>query len=424
LAGGQGERLQPLTKNQAKPAVPFAGIHRLIDFTLSNCYNSGFRRINVLTQYMYESLHSYIGWLSRKNSFVDAGDQSLRCLSPVSGKRYRGTADAVFHNLPFLENSDAEFVLILSGDHIYKMDYRNLLRFHAERGADVTIAGVECPKNVASQFGVLETDSTGYAIGFEEKPNRPKTILAKPKNALVSMGVYVFNKRTLIDALSDDAVQSTSHDFGKDILPALVQNARTAVYNFSEAGERMGSYWRDIGTLDAYYHSSMELLLSSFLDPYARADWPMLNVDENLGNRSSEVRYAYRIVDSIISRGVSVGRDSQVIHSVLSPGAKIESSSTVQNAVLLHNVQVGSEVRIRRAILAENVYVADGVDIGYDIDKDRQYGLVTDRGVVVIPANTYVGPRFDAAHAKWRTEIVEERPDRLRSSPSSQRTIH
>jgi len=417
LAGGRGERLYPLTKHRAKPAVPFGGIYRLIDFTLSNCFNSGLSHINVLTQYQCESLRSHIRALALRIRAGNMRDDVLLCRCAVSGKRYRGTADAVFQNLLILENSGADFVLILSGDHVYKMDYRELLRFHVDHGAGVTLGAVEHPSNNASQFGILETDSTGQLTGFEEKPSKPKPICADSSNSLVSMGVYVFNTRTLINALLDDVQQNTRHDFGKDVIPRLAGSGNAFVYNFTEMGNRLGSYWRDVGTVDTYYRANMELLLTSFFDPCASAGWPLYSLDQfDSESGPAEKRRASEgfVVDSVIPETVSIRSGARVIHSVLSPSIHIESSAEVRNSILLQNVHVGAGARIQRAILDENVRIEDGVEIGYDYNKDREYGFVTENGVVVIPANTYVAAQgFHSSHGTGRTHLISNRSDQL-----------
>ena len=418
LAGGQGQRLHPLTRDRAKPAIPFGGIYRLIDFTLSNCLNSGFRRINVLTQYQCESLHSHVRALALRIPPGNNRDEVLVCRCPVSGKRYRGTADAVFQNLPIVENSRADFVLILSGDHVYKMDYRELLRFHVDHGAEVTIAGVEYPSSAASQFGILEADCKGRLVGFEEKPNKPKPICANSSNSLVSMGVYVFNTRALLDVLCDDAQQNTNHDFGKNIIPTLIANRKVSVYNFTEMGSRQGSYWRDVGTVEAYYRVNMELLLSSFFDAYASVSWPLYGLDRQVDSEfvRAESRPASGgvVVDSVVPETVSIESGARVIHSVLSPSIQIKNTAEVRNSILLHNVRVGAGARIQRAILDENVRIEDGVEIGYDPNRDREYGFVIESGIVVIPANTHVGSeRFYPPHAAWRTELIRDRSDQV-----------
>jgi glucose-1-phosphate adenylyltransferase len=414
LAGGQGQRLFPLTRDRAKPAVPFGSVHRVIDFTLSNCLNSGLRRVRILTQYRRESLHSYIRALTRRIHLKADCDDALRCVSPVKGKRYRGTADAVFQNLPILENTAADFVVILSGDHIYRMDYRDLLRFHSDCGNQVTMAAAEWPLEAACRFGVLEADSRGHVVGFQEKPSTPRHIFSKPAKSLISMGVYVFNTQTLVHALRD-AQGKVHHDFGKDIISELVRNNLVSAYNFTEASTRLGSYWRDVGTVDAYYDANMELLLRPFFfDPYESAVWPVCSVEAHHCTEFWSTG-GQAAVDSIIPKGVSIGRGSSVIHSVLSPGVRIDRGAEIRNSILLPNVRVGSGVRIERAIVDENVHIADAVEIGYDSDSDRKHGFVTDTRIVVIPRNTNVGAAQTvlSARAKWRTKLIGE--DRIKS---------
>jgi glucose-1-phosphate adenylyltransferase len=404
LAGGRGQRLYPLTRDRAKPAVPFGGIYRLIDFTVSNCFNSGLQPIHVLTQYRCQSLHSHVQTLGRKIIARGNPAEFLHCVCAAPGKGYRGTADAVFQNLQLVHKSGAEFVVILSGDHVYRMDYRELLRFHSDCGANVTIAAVECPRNAASQFGILETDALGHVVNFQEKPSEPKPIFSKPSRSLASMGVYVFNTKTLIDALSDDARRNTSHDFGKNIIPDVIQDKTVCVYNFTELGSRLGSYWRDVGTVDTYYQASMELPLNLSFDLDASTDWPLhsSNADLPQGRKDGAMSSPQ---DSIISRGASVARGSRVIHSILSPEVQVDRFSEIENSILLQGVRVGARCRIRRAIIDENVCIADGVEIGYDTSRDGQYGLVTDSGIVVIAANMRIESQpCSLQSSKWKTE--------------------
>ena len=419
LAGGQGNRLHPLTRHRAKPVVPFGGVHRLIDFTISNCLNSGLTRIRILTQHHCESLHAYVRALTDGGQIVNDGDCSISCLCPVTGKRYRGTADAVFQNLPILKNAGADFVVILSGDHVYKMDYRHLLRFHANRKTDVTIGAVEYPRHAATRFGVLQIDADGYATSFEEKPNNPKPISEKSAQALVSMGIYIFDARALSDALLEDAERNTTHDFAKDILPRFIRNRRISVYNLSERGTRLGSYWRDVGTLDNYYTASMELLMTAFLDTYDRAGWPMWGAGARHASAHSTFVQSAEIADSLVPEDVSIAPRSRVFHSVLSPRVRIESAATVQNSILFHNVQVGAGAQIHRAILDENVRVADGARIGFDLSHDREYAHVTDSGIVVVPANVCVWRSQNSAPppSNWN-DFVPEDPFKTRQYSS------
>jgi glucose-1-phosphate adenylyltransferase len=412
LAGGQGQRLYPLTRDRAKPVVPFCGTFRLIDFTLSNCFNSGLHRINILTQHNCESLHSYVRSLTdRHPPGEDRGTESPQCLCPVPGKRYRGTADAVFHNLPIIKNANADFVVVLSGDHVYKMDYRDMLRFHVDSGSDATIAAIEYPRQAASQFGVLQINSAGYATGFEEKPRNPKPMFRKSTQSLISMGVYVFNARVLVDALSDDAQRSTSHDFGRDIIPGFIGNRQVSVYNYTEMGTRLGSYWRDVGTLDTYYNTQMELLLSPFFDAYDSAGWPVRGAGAQYPCGVQAIGTSAEVVDSLIPEGVSIEPGSRVIHSVLSPGVRIESSATVQNSILLGNVRVGVGAQVHRSILDEGVRIGNDAQVGSDLTYDCEYDFVTESGIVVIPGNAYVGPSQTPRPPRIRlTDFVTEDP--------------
>jgi glucose-1-phosphate adenylyltransferase len=262
LAGGQGERLHPLTVSRPKPAVPFGGNLRIIDFTLSNCLNSGLKSVSILTQYKHEELHSYIrgGWGELWNGSEQR--EPLLCLPPVSGKRYRGTADAVFQNLPVLEANPPEFVLILSGDHIYEMDYRELLSRHMETSADLTIATVAHPVSDSSHFGVVEVDDDFRVIGFEEKPAEPRPLRSKPTMALVSMGVYVFKTDVLMRALHSQCGNGIAADFGHHVIPSLIGSRRTYAYDFRDEETDSPCYWRDIGTLDSFYQSNMDFVHS------------------------------------------------------------------------------------------------------------------------------------------------------------------
>jgi glucose-1-phosphate adenylyltransferase len=294
----------------------------------------------------------------------------------------------VFQSLSLLREKVTDLVLILSGDHVYRMNYRELIAFHLDRGAEVTIAGIECPVGTASQFGVLAADSAGRVMRFQEKPHTPRPMQTKPHRCLVSMGVYVFGAKTLLDVLHEDAQSDTTHDFGHDIIPRVIRQGVVHVYNFSEWGSRFGSYWRDVGTVEAYYAANMELLVGPFFDPYESAGWPLCNLPPNRQRYFGESHGP--IVDSIISPGVSIGRGSRVIHSVLSPGVQIQDYAEVRNSILLHNVCVGTGARVQRAIIDEDVRVHPGVELGYDSCFDREHGVITESGITVIPRNTFV----------------------------------
>lgn len=390
LAGGVGVRLHPLTRDRAKPAVPFGGKYRVIDYTLSNCVNSGIRKIFILPQYKSFSLalHTRDAW----NIFSPELGEFLVHLSPqmrVGEDWYKGTADAVYQNIYHLEQIDEDYVLILSGDHIYKMDYGHFIRYHQRRRADLTISAIEVDLREAHRFGVIQVDDTGKVCGFEEKPERPKAIPGKRGKAFVSMGVYIFNRKTLIDILNEDAGMETSHDFGKDIMPYMYPNHRVFVYRFGMTGGKDADYWRDIGTIDAYYQANMDLAsVSPVFNLYDR-NWPIRTyegqyppaktvfADEDKGR-------AGKALDSIICSGVIIS-GGRVERSLLSPGVRINSYAEVTESILLHNVVIGMHAKVQRAIIDKGVRVPAGMKIGYDLEKDRQRFFVSDEGIVVIP---------------------------------------
>jgi glucose-1-phosphate adenylyltransferase len=390
LAGGVGVRLHPLTRDRAKPAVPFGGKYRVIDFTLSNCVNSGVRQIFILPQYKSFSLerHTRDAW----GVFSPELGEFLVHLSPqmrVGEDWYKGTADAVYQNLYHLEELEAEYILILSGDHIYKMDYGHFIRYHQKNRADLTISAIEVDIKEAHRFGVIQVDETGRVCGFEEKPKHPKSIPGKPDKAFVSMGVYIFNRKTLIDILNKDAGMDTSHDFGKDVMPYMYPNHRVFVYRFGMTGGKDADYWRDIGTIDAYYQANIDLAsVSPVFNLYDR-NWPIRTyegqyppaktvfADEGKGR-------AGKALDSIICSGVIIS-GGRVERSLLSPGVRINSYAEVVESILLHNVVIGMHAKVKRAIIDKGVRVPARMKIGYDLEKDRQRFFVSDEGIVVIP---------------------------------------
>jgi glucose-1-phosphate adenylyltransferase len=391
LAGGVGARLHPLTRDRAKPAVPFGGKYRVVEFTLSNCINSGVRRIFLLPQYKSFSLqrHTIDAW----SIFSAELGEFMSHLSPqmrVGEDWYKGTADAVYQNLYHLEELDAEYILILSGDHIYKMDYGHFIRYHQKKRADITISAIEVDLREAHRFGVIQVDESGRVIGFEEKPEHPKAIPGKRGKAFVSMGVYVFNRQALIDVLNKDAVLETSrHDFGRDIIPFMYPDHRVFVYRFGMVGGKDADYWRDIGTIDAYYQANMDLASVSPIFNLYDKSWPIRTyegqyppaktvfADEDKGR-------AGKALDSIICSGVIIS-GGRVERSILSPGVRVNSYAQVESSILFHNVVVGMRAKVKRAIIDKGVRVPDGMKIGYDLEKDRQQFFVSDRGVVVIP---------------------------------------
>jgi glucose-1-phosphate adenylyltransferase len=401
LAGGQGERLYPLTKDRAKPAVPFGGKYRIIDFTLSNCVNSGLKRIYVLTQYKSLSLerHLKLAW----NIFSTVLGEFIYTVPPQlrTGQRwYEGTADAVFQNIYILQNERPKYVLLLSGDHIYKMDYGEMIAAHVMKEASVTVAAVECDILSAKRMGVLEVDGDNRIIGFEEKPATPKPIPGRPDVSFVNMGVYLFDTSVLVKALCGDARRETAHDFGRDILPELVRELPVMAYPFWDENRKKAKYWRDIGTLDAYYDASMDLVqvdpqfnlydqsfpIRSFTQP--RPPVKMVFA----GGEEGRIGMA---VDSLLCSGciISGGR---VERSILSPDVRINSYSLVEDSIIFDRVDVGRYAKIRRAIIEKDVKIPAGLTVGYDLEEDARRFTVTQSGLVVIPK----GDRIESPRAK------------------------
>ena len=393
LAGGAGERLSPLTLNTAKPAVPFGGIYRIIDFTLSNCLNSGVRRIFVLTQYKSLELTRHVreGWSifpSELNEFIEV----IPPMKRVHEDWYLGTADAVYQNIESILIQDPEFVLILSGDHIYKMDYHEMVAWHKNHRADITIGTIQIPPDEAERFGVAEIDSSYRVRGFEEKPKHghPTRSAFNPEMISASMGVYVFSTRVLLEALREDAADPDSaHDFGKNVLPKWIPRARVMAYDFQDLNKKTVRYWRDVGTLDAYYEANMDLVAVSPEFNLYDEDWPIRTALYQQPPAkfvfASEGRRMGVALDSIVSQGAIIS-GGRVIHSVLSPGVRINSYSVVDSSILLNKAVVGRFSRIQRAIIPANVVLPESTIIGFDLESDRAKGYtVTDSGIVVVP---------------------------------------
>jgi glucose-1-phosphate adenylyltransferase len=388
LAGGAGERLYPLTKDRAKPAVYFGGPYRIIDFSLSNCINSGLRRIFIATQYKSLSLNRHIrmGWSivsEELGEFVEILPPQKR----VGEQWYQGTADAVFQNLYSIIREESRHVIVLSGDHVYKMDYSRMLRFHLESGAKATLAVIEVPRGEASRFGILQVDERQRVIGFQEKPQQPATLPGSSDLALASMGVYIFDTDVLVRALESDAVQQTTHDFGKDIIPALISQDPVYAYSFYDENKKSSKYWRDIGTLDAYFEANMDLCQVNpefnLYDP----EWPLRThqpqsppakfVFAEAGSRCGQA------LDSVISPGCIVS-GSTIYGSVLCPNVRVHSFCRIDQCILMPGVRVGRHARIRHAIVDRDVLIPRGAVIGYNVEEDRRRHTVTDSGVVVV----------------------------------------
>jgi glucose-1-phosphate adenylyltransferase len=385
LAGGEGERLYPLTADQPKPVMPFGGVFRIIDFTLSNVLNSGLRRIYMLTQYKQERLHSYVrhGWPQLCDELRGDCSEEIVCLPPGGGNRYRGTADAVFQNLELIEKSRAEYVLIVSGDQIYHMDYGNLLSRHAASGADLTIAAVEYPVELAGSLGVIQTDPSGRVIGFEEKPVLPQPLPSNPKKALVNMGVYVFKRESLLEALRKNVDLHGADDFGKDIVPFLVRLGRAVVFSFD-------GYWRDISTLDGYYQANLDLLLTGApLDPFENTEWPT----RTLGPRS--IHRSWRTSDSRVSQDAAL-EECELWMSIVSAGARVDAGVDLEAAVVLPGAHIGTGAKIRNAIVTEKTVVAPHARIGYEAHADSARFPVSENGIVIVGS---YGPRPSPARS-------------------------
>jgi glucose-1-phosphate adenylyltransferase len=388
LAGGRGERLYPLTRDRAKPAVPFGGIYRIIDFSLSNCINSDIRRIYVLTQYKSTSLHRHIqfGWnvLSVPlGEFIGVIPAQQR----MGEQWYQGTADAIFQNFYLLQQEKPDHVLILSGDHIYKMDYRKMIAFHLEKGADLTAAAIRMDHGFSREFGVIEVDEERRIIGFEEKPEAPKTIPGDPEGILASMGVYVFQTEVLVRRLIEDARSESSHDFGKDIIPKMIQKDKVFSFDFREGDQGGTEYWRDVGTLDAYFEANMDLVsVTPHLNLYD-SHWPILTYQPSFPPAKTvweEEGRTGTTLNSILSNGciISGGR---VRRSILSPQVRVNSYAEVENSILLDGVDVGRNAKIRRAIIDKEVQIPAGTEIGYCLEEDAKHFTVTGSGIVVVP---------------------------------------
>jgi len=391
LAGGEGSRLQPLTRLRAKPSVPFGGKYRIIDFTLTNCLHSGLRRILVLTQYKSHSLQKHLrdGW-SIFNPELGEYITPVPAQMRHGNKWYQGTADAIHQNNYLLERSDAEWTLILSGDHIYRMDYASLLETHKTLSADVTVACMKIPLKEASQFGVMTTDENHKIIKFEEKPENVEPCIDSPDQALVSMGIYIFSTKLLINTLEQDSLdKNSSHDFGKDILPKLMQTHNVCAHNFGEDKGRVtpDKYWRDVGTIESYYQANMDLLKSiPALDLYQK-DWPIRSYQAQTpparavpGISGNEGVF----INSILSGGTIIS-GSNVSHSVLFQNVFIDDNSIVENSVLFDNVTVGKNVKLNKCIIDKGVEIPDNESIGYNLEKDRDRFTVTEDDIVVVP---------------------------------------
>jgi glucose-1-phosphate adenylyltransferase len=398
LAGGIGARLHPLTAERAKPAVPFGGRYRIIDFTLSNCLHSGLRRILVLTQYKSHSLQKHLrdGW-SVYNPELEEYITPVPPQMRTGDSWYSGTADAIYQNLYLLERSGAEYALILSGDHIYRMDYAAMLEHHYDTRAELTVACLTVGLEQAKSFGIMTVDDADRIVSFDEKPANPRSIPGDSAHTLASMGVYVFSLPFLGKLLQDDHDREDStHDFGKDILPSIVGSHRVVAYRFGGTSGRVTAdrYWRDVGTIDAYYEASMDLLEPMPAIDLYQGDWPIRTYEGQHPPARSVHGAAGReaeIVNCMLASGTLVVGGT-LRHSILFPNVRVEEGAVVEHSLLFFGVTVGEGSHLRRTIVDKHVTIPPGERIGFDLERDSQRFTVSDCGIVVIPK----GYRFDA----------------------------
>jgi len=398
LGGGQGERLYPLTRDRAKPAVPFGGIYRIIDFSLSNCLNSGLRRVYVLTQYKSISLSRHLrrAW----NCFDEELDEFVVPVPPQqrAGTRwYEGTADAIYQNIYTLEQERPRRVLVLAGDHIYKMDYGGMIDFHVSKKATVTVGCIEAPVEEGRRLGVMEVDDSMRVVGFEEKPEHPGALPGNPERCLASMGIYVFDTEPLVQLVSEDAKRDTSHDFGKDILPGNIGRYPVYAYPFKDENRATETYWRDIGTIDAYWEAHMDLLCEDRVFHLEDPSWPLRTYQEQHPPARffdcGEAGCKGVARNAIVSHGAIVF-GGLVERSALSPMVLVGAGSEIRESILMHEVRVGRQCRLRKVIVDKGVQIPDGAEVGYDAEFDRSRFTVTESGIVVIPKGVPPGEEF------------------------------
>lgn len=396
LAGGEGKRLYPLTKDRAKPAVPFGGRYRIIDFVLNNFINSGFFKIKVLTQYKSDSLNKHItrGWALSPflNQYVDLAPAQMR----TGSEWYRGTADAIYQNVFHITDEDPDYVCIFGGDHIYKMDVSQMLDYHKEKKADLTISAIPIPIEEAHEFGIIEVDDDWKLTNFVEKPKTaPKSIPGNPNMCLASMGNYIFNKDSLLKALEEDEkIKSSNHDFGKNVIPMMLnEGKRIYVYNFNEnvfpgMSDRERGYWMDVGSIDAYWQANMDLLdYDPELNLYSQT-WPLRTFNYNYPPAKFIWEEGERVgmaTNSMVSEGCIVS-GAGLSRCVLSPKVKVNSFSQISESILMENVEIGRHSRIKKAIIDKNVIVPPNTRIGFNRKEDEKRGFhVSPNGVTVVP---------------------------------------
>ena len=403
LAGGAGERLAPLTRERAKPAVYFGGPYRIIDFVLSNCINSNLRRIFIATQYKSLSLNRHIrqGWTivsEELGEFIEILPPQKR----VGEHWYQGTADAVYQNLYSVIREAPKYVVVLAGDHVYKMDYMKMLKFHLDKSASVTLAAIEVPIEDGKRFGIVAIDETEQVTGFAEKPAQPPSMPGQPHLALASMGIYVFNSDVLIKALEEDAAKADSqHDFGRNIIPNLIGSGRVFAYPFYDENKKEAKYWRDIGTIDAYYEANMDLCQVNpefnMYDP----EWELRTYMPQAPPAKFVFAEDWRrgeSLDSLVSQGCIIS-GSKIYGSILCPNVRVHSFCRIEESILMPGVRVARHARIRRAIIDRDVEIPRGAMIGFNAEEDQRRHTVSQGGVVVVAPGEepYVGPISEEA---------------------------
>jgi glucose-1-phosphate adenylyltransferase len=400
MAGGAGTRLEPLTRERAKPAVPFGGRYRIIDFCLSNFVNSGIYKVKVLTQYKSDSLNNHLSRSWRMTAFLGHFCETVPAQMRTGGDWYKGSADAIFQNLNLITDESPDTVFVFGADHIYQMDMQQMLSFHNERRADCTVAVLPVPIEEGSQFGILEVAEDGEVKRFVEKPKDPPPMPGDPTRCLASMGNYIFRTDTLVREVSEDAkLEHSAHDFGKSILSSLNTRARVYAYDFLHneipgQGAKERGYWRDVGTLDAYFQANMDLTAVDPIFNLYNSSWPIFSASSPMppakfvfaDERSGRVGHA---TDSLVSEGCIVS-GSHVSRSVLSPRVRVNSWAEVSDSILMENVEIGRHCQIHRAIIDKNVTIPPGTKIGVDPEEDRRRFHVTESGLVVIPKGARV----------------------------------
>jgi glucose-1-phosphate adenylyltransferase len=403
LAGGKGERLHPLTKHRAKPAVPFGGKYRIIDFTLSNCLNSGLRSIAVLIQYKSHSLdrHIRMGW-SLLNGELGEYIASIPAQQRLGEDWYKGTADAVYQNLFLLETEQPSYLLVLAGDHIYKMNYADMYNFLLAKQADAVVGAIEFPLTEASRFGVIGVDEDCRILRFDEKPKNPFPLPGNPAVAFVSMGIYLFKTEVIREHLIEDAKHDTAHDFGRDIIPRMIERNRVFAFKFQDENRKAVQYWRDIGTLDAYWEANMDLVAVDPLFNLYDQNWPIRTYQGQFPPAKFVFAQDFQggrmgvALDSIVCGGciISGGR---VQNSVLSPNVLVQDHADVRESVVMENVVIGEHCRIRRAIIDKDVIIPPKTEIGYDSKADRSRFTISESGLVAISKGMKLNASFDSS---------------------------